>query len=88
MLSRVPTEEILEESVEWYIGESDELEESIFLMGNVGKGKERLMPDLEKIRKAQKDDRHCREIMKRLLRGDERRNSEGMEGFIAVEGIL
>ena len=88
MLSRVPTEEILEESVEWYIGESDELEESIFLMGNVGEGKEKSMPDLEKIRKAQKDDRHCREIMKRLLRGDERRNSEGMEGFIAVEGIL
>ena len=53
MLSRVPTEEILEESVEWYIGESDELEESIFLMGNVGEGKERSMPDLEKIRKAQ-----------------------------------
>ena len=26
--------------------------------------------------------------MKRLLRGDERRNSEGMEGFIAVEKIL
>ena len=26
--------------------------------------------------------------MKRLLRGDEKRNSEGMEGFIAVEGIL
>ena len=88
MLSRVPTEEILEDSVEWYIEESDELEESILLMGTVREGKEKSMPDLEKIRKAQKEDRHCREIMKRLLRGDERRNSEGMEGFKAVEGIL
>ena len=45
MSSCVPTEEILEDSVEWYIGESDELEESIFLMGNVREGKEKSMPD-------------------------------------------
>ena len=49
MLSRVPTEEILGDSVEWYIGENDELEESIFLMGNEREGKEKLVPDLEKI---------------------------------------
>ena len=49
MLSRVPTEEILQDSVEWYIGESDELEESIFLMGNEREGKEKTIPDLEKI---------------------------------------
>ena len=88
MLSRVPTEKILEDSVEWHIGENGELEQSIFLMGNEREGKEKLVPDLEKIRGAQKDDSHCRKIMKRLLRGDEKRNSEGMEGFIAVEGIL
>ena len=47
ILSRVPTEEIMEDYVELYIGETDKLEKSLFLIGIERKGQQNVVPDLE-----------------------------------------